>query len=177
MPPIAGFWIPGAMPVQLLVVFASIFLIVIAMQALLKRIGTPVTPFWQVINLWLIIFTVFKWVITPPIPSSLLVMYMVPVTLILYVWISATKRSWEPFKSYALDTLTGANLHHRTLRAVIFVALPVVAAIMTYNQFKLPEYTAPPEFRTYHPAPPRTITVHGEVIDLQTARNPFRVTK
>jgi hypothetical protein len=176
MSPFADFWIPGAMPVQLLVVFAATFLIVIASQALLTRIGRPVTPFWQVVGLWFIVFALFNWVITPPIPSSLMVMYMVPVTLILFVWISATEQTWGAFKRYVVDTLTGASLHHRMLRAVVVVTLPVIAAVMTYNHFKLPEYSAPYEPRSY-PSPPRTITVQGQVIDLQTARNPFRVTK
>lgn len=177
MSPFAGMWTPGIMPVQLLVVFAATFLIVIAIQALLTRIGTPVTPFWQVVGLWFIVFALFKWVITPPIPFSLMVMYMVPVTLILFVWVSATEQTWGAFKRYVVDTLTGATLHHRALRAVVFAAVLITAATATYGYFTPPEITEPVELRVYHPGPPRTITVQGQVIDLQTARNPFRVTK
>jgi hypothetical protein len=177
MSPVAGLWIHGAMPVQLLVVLAVAFLAVVTIQGLLKRIGAPITPFWQVISVWLLSYALFKWVIWPPFPSSLMVMYMVPITLILFVWISASEASWVAFKRYVLDTLTGASLQHRVLRAVVLVALPVIAATATYEYLLPPEITEPIEFRTYHPAPPQTITVQGQVIDLQTARNPFRVTK
>ena len=38
-----------------------------------------------------------------------------------------------------------------------------------------PGSDTPIELRVYNPAPPRSIVVHGEKIDLQTAKNPFRV--
>jgi hypothetical protein len=38
-----------------------------------------------------------------------------------------------------------------------------------------PSFEEPAELRIDHPAPPRTITVHGVKVDLQTATNPFRV--
>ena len=177
MSPLAGLWIPGAMPVQLLVLFVVAFLIVVATQSLLKRIGAPVTPFWQVIGLWLLAFALFKWVIWPPIPSSLFATYMGLVTVVLFAWISATERTWGEFKRYILDMLTGATLRHRLLRAVVVAGLPIMAAVTTYSYVSPPEITEPLELRVYHPAPPRTITVQGQVIDLQTARNPFRVTR
>jgi hypothetical protein len=165
------------MPVQLLVVLTVTFLVVIAAQTLLKRIGKPLTPFWQVVSLWLLAFALFKWVLSPPIPFSLLAIYMGLITMVLFVWISATERTWGEFKRYILDMLTGASLSHRVLRAVIVVGLPLIAAATTYSYVAPPEITQPLELRGYHPAPPRTITVQGQVIDLQTARNPFRVTK
>jgi len=177
MPPIAGFWIPGAMPVQLLVVLAVTFLAVVSTQALLKRIGTPMTPFWQVIGLWLLAFALFKWVIAPPIPYSLLVIYMGLVTVVLFAWISVTERTWGPFKRYIQDMLIGASPRHRVVRAVVVTGLPLLAGALTYNYIAPMSISEPIELRNAHPAPPRTITVHGQVIDLQTARNPFRVTK
>jgi hypothetical protein len=177
MSPLAGFWISGAMPVQLLVVLAVTFLVVVASQAMLKRIGTPITPFWQVISVWLLAYALFKWAITPPIPSNLLTTYMGLITAVLFVWISATEQTWGEFKRYVLDTLTGASLHHRVLRAVVVVTLPVIAGAATYNAVAPTTISEPVELRINHPSPPRTITVQGQVIDLQTARNPFRVTK
>jgi hypothetical protein len=99
------------------------------------------------------------------------------ITMVLFIWISATERPWGEFKRYVFDTLTGASRHHRVLRAAVVAAVPIVAAATTYNYLAPSEITAPVELRTYHPAPPRTITVQGQVIDLQTARNPFRVTR
>jgi len=177
MSPFTGLWIPGAMPVQLLVVLAVTFLAVLASQSLLKRLGTPITPFWQVVSIWLLSYALFKWAITPPIPFSLLATYMGLVTAVLFVWISATEQTWGTFKRYVLDTLTGASLHHRVLRAVVVVALPVIAGAATYNAIAPTSISEPIELRINHPSPPRTITVQGQVIDLQTARNPFRVTK
>jgi lysylphosphatidylglycerol synthetase-like protein (DUF2156 family) len=177
MSPLAGFWISGAMPVQLLVVLAITFLVVVAVQALLKRIGAPITPFWQVIGFWLLAYALFKWAITPPIPSSLLVTYMGLITVALFVWVSAIEQTWGEYKRYVLDTLTGASVHHRVMRAVAVVTLPVIAGAVTYLSIAPATISEPAELRINHPAPPRTITVQGQVIDLQTARNPFRVTK
>lgn len=177
MSPLAGLWIPGAMPVQLLVVLAVTFLAVVAVHALLKRIGSPITPFWQVIGIWLLAFALFKWVVSPPIPASLLAIYMGLITVVLFVWISATDRTWAEYKRYVLDILTGTSLHHRLLRTTLMVALPMMAGVMTYQAIAPATFTEPVDAPRIHPAPPRTITVQGQVIDLQTARNPFRVTK
>lgn len=177
MSPFADFWIPGAMPVQLLVLLAVTFLVVLAVHTLLKRIDTPITPFWQVVTIWLLSYALFKWAITPPIPSSLIVTYMGLVTVALFTWISATEQTWGTFKRYILDTLLGASLHHRMVRAVVVIGLPILAGAMTYNYIAPSTISEPVEMREVHPAPPRTITVQGQVIDLQTARNPFRVTK
>jgi hypothetical protein len=130
-----------------------------------------------VIGLWLLAFALFKWVIAPPIPYSLLVTYMGLVTVALFTWISATEQTWGKFKRYILDTLLGASLPHRIIRAVVAIGLPIVAGVMTYNYIAPSTISEPVEMREVHPAPPRTITVQGQVIDLQTARNPFRVTK
>jgi len=177
MSPFAGLWIPGAMPVQLLVLLAATFLLLLVTQALLKRIGTSITPFWQVVGLWLFAFALFKWVIAPPIPFSLLVIYMGLVTVVLFAWISATEQTWGPFKRYVLDTLIGASPRHRLVRAVVVTGLPLLAGALTYNYIAPVSISEPVELRNTHPAPPRTITVHGQVIDLQTAKNPFRVTR
>jgi hypothetical protein len=177
MSPLAGFWIPGAMPVQLLAILAVVFLSVVTVQTLLKRIGTPITPFWQVIGFWLLAFALFKWTITPPIPSSLFATYMGLITVVLFVWVSAIEQTWGEFKRDVLNTLTGATFHHRVLRAVVVVALPVIAGAVTYLTIAPSTISEPAELRINHPAPPRTITVQGQVIDLQTAKNPFRVTK
>jgi hypothetical protein len=177
MSPFAGLWIPGAMPVQLLVVLAVAFLAVVSVQTLLMRLGTPITPFWQVVSLWLLAFALFKWVIAPPIPFSLLAIYMGLVTAVLLTWISATEQTWVKFKRYLLDTVIGVSVHHRVVRAVVVIGLPILAGAMTYNYIAPSTISEPVELRNSHPAPPRTITVHGQVIDLQTTRNPFRVTK
>jgi len=177
MSPLAGLWIAGAMPVQLLLILAAVFLSIVTVQTLLKRIGTPITPFWQVIGVWLLGFALFKWVISPPIPFSLFATYMGLLTVVLFVWVSATEQTWGEFKRYVLDTLTGASFHHRVLRAIVVVALPVLAGAVTYISIAPSTISEPVELRFNHPAPPRTITVQGQVIDLQTARNPFRVTK
>lgn len=177
MSPFTGLWTPGAMPVQLLIYLAATFLAVVTIQTVLKRLGRPITPFWQVIGVWLLAFAVFTWVLTPPIPSSLLAIYMGLITLVLFVWISASEHTWGEFKRHILDTLMGANRYHRALRAVVFVGLPIIAAGLTYQSIAPSSISEPVELRMHHPAPPRSITVQGQVIDLQTAKNPFRVTK
>ncbi|NIL99690.1 MAG: c-type cytochrome, partial [Acidobacteria bacterium] len=61
----------------------------------------------------------------------------------------------------------------RMMFVVVLIAVPAVAAINVWAKMNVP-LEAPAFGRTIHPAPPATITVHENDINLTTADNPYR---
>lgn len=169
-----SFWVPGYMPVQLLLVFGLALAAFVAGQYVLKQWGRPVSAFWQGVLIWFTAYGIFKWVVNPPLPSALLYTYMGMVTVAIFFYVSATEEGWAQCLRTVTDFLVCRTGWARIRRGLVFAALPAFTAWGVYGAI-VPSFEAPAELRIHHPAPPRSITVHGERIDLQTAKNPFRV--
>jgi mono/diheme cytochrome c family protein len=110
-----------------------------------------------------------------PVPAHLLwTIYMPTVALVMLLFVSSNEAAWEEFKA-PLRVLAGERERRSivTVRAVILAALPLLAGWGAYLQVR-PQLAAPAELRSIHPAPPGSITVGGETINLRTATNPFR---
>ncbi len=179
-----SFWIHGAMPIQLLLVLVAVFFIYVGGNYLLKKnFGKGVPRFGQAILIWMGAFFILRYVITPPIPVALLYTYMGLITIVLFLLVSSTEESWEEFKRPIVKTITGETPTYRMARTTVFSILPLFALLQTYNfqgdcglTFPCkPKVEEPLALRTVHPAPPQSVTVHGQNFTLQTARNPFRV--
>ncbi len=171
---IKSFWISGYMPIQFLLILTVTFFVFVTAQYFLKRIGKGIPVFGQAVLIWLTAYILLKYVIYPPIPSALLYTYMGLITIVGFLLISSTEKSWKAFKHPILATVTGETRSYCIVRAIAFTILPILALIGTYN-FMKPAYEEPTALRMVHPNPPRSITVHGVTYDLQTARNPFRM--
>ncbi len=169
-----SFWIPGYMPVQLLLVFGVALAAFVAGQYVLKQWGRPVSAFWQGVLIWLTAYGIFRWVVHPPLPASLLYTYMGMVTVAIFFYVSATEEGWAQCLRTVGAFFTGETRWRRAMRAAVFVAIPLATMWSVYAVL-VPSFDEPSELRIIHPTPPRMITVHGERIDLQTATNPFRV--
>ncbi|MEE9614634.1 MAG: cytochrome c [Thermodesulfobacteriota bacterium] len=106
-----------------------------------------------------------------PIPASLIIMYMFfSVVMILMVLTSSEESTQElvgPIKALVEDPSKAL------VRNVVFVIVPVIAAIITYNQVK-PSLESPVELRSTHPAPPSKLKVYGKSYDMMTLENPYR---
>jgi len=171
-----SFWMRGLMPVQFLALLVLLFLTFDGGNYFLKKVGWGVPPFWQAILIWLTFFVTIKYVIRPPIPVSLVYMYMVVVTVVIFVLISASDASWHAFLQPVLDTVVGATQIHVVIRTGLFALFPLLAGFGTYNHIMSKYvYEEPYEARQWHVAPPHWIEVHGEQVELASARNPFRV--
>ena len=168
------FWFAGYMPIQLLLLVSLLFLTFVASHSVLKRMGKSIPVISQVMLIGLTAYSALKYVIYPPIPSSLLYTYMGLITLVVFLLVSSTEKSWKEFKEPLFATLGGETRKYRLIRSVAFTIIPLLAFVITYNLLRS-DYETPPEIIIAHPAPPRSITVHGITYDLQTARNPFRV--
>lgn len=167
-------WIPGAMPIELLLILVGVFFAFVAGGWLLKKQGRPIPKFWQAILIWIAAYVILRYVLYPPIPSALLKTYMGLITLVLFLLVSADEESWTEFKDPILKVLRGATPGFRSIRTITFVALPALIAFGTYDTIA-PKFEEPIELRTVHPAPPAAVKVAGKTFTLQTAENPFRV--
>lgn len=106
-----------------------------------------------------------------PIPSSLLTMYMFFVVVATLLVTTATeegaKEMAAPIKALVEDPSKA------TIRNVVFILVPLLAAWMTYNKM-VPNFEAPVELRTIHPAPPASMKAYGKTFDLMKLENPYR---
>ncbi len=113
--------------------------------------------------------------IAAPVPAHLLWTIFMPIlTLVMLLFVSANEAAWREFKAPLITLL--AERERRpvvALRAIVLIALPALVGVLTFLLVQ-PSVSPPAELRSIHPAPPSSITLDGETIDLQTAANPFR---
>jgi len=139
----------------------------------------------QFILLLLLAFLIFRFGIpwmssvltgtAAPVPAHLMwTIYMPLVLLVLLLFISANEEWWSEFKRplHNLIVKQEPSSLVRT-RRILLVAFPLLAGLAVYLVIR-PDVSAPPELRSIHPAPPGSITVDGQQIDLRTVVNPFR---
>lgn len=117
------------------------------------------------------LYVVFAHVISPPIPSSLLMRYMLFAIIgILMVGTfndKSAKRLAAPIQNVM------GNPRYKVLKHVSLVAVMAIVSLVTYNQVK-PDLSSPVELRTVHPAPPSSLRVYGKTYNLLTLENPLR---
>ena len=156
----SSFWLVGFMPVQLLLVLAVTFFAFIVGQYFLKKNGRTVPVMAQAALIWFTAYAIFKIVVQPPLPSSLIAIYMGLTSVVVFLLISSTNRSWDEFTQTILEMLIGKTRGFRILRAVVGVLIPFLVGLGTYN-YIVPSFTdAPVELRSSHAAPPASITVY-----------------
>jgi hypothetical protein len=168
-------WITGYMPMQLLLIFGLFLVIALAAGSMYRRsTGRPLHMLIQGVGAWLISYIILRFILYPPIPMSVLSTYMGLITIVIMLYVSSTEAGWQEAKKPVIDTLKGETPVYRGVRAVTFVALPLLVGYGTFSQV-VPKIDEPIELRTVHPAPPQNTTVHGTMFTLQTAENPYRV--
>ena len=147
-----------------------VFVAVIAVMIALRFVKKIPMIAWLAIW-WVAIYVVVRWGIDPPLPSSIVGMFMAITTLALVAYMSAT----TAYLREVTDAVVRFMVDRRyTVPLVIaLIALPALVAWRVYaDMSSTPE--PPASGRTIHPPPPTTITFKGKTIDLVTAQNPFR---
>src|SRR5688572_10239624 len=105
----------------------------------------------QAVVVLAVAFAIFKYGIRPPMPFSLLSLYMAITLLAVLVYISSDSESWRAFVSPIWATLTEPRW--RPLRLGLGVLLPLLVGYYAYSQAAATA-EAPVELRAIHPAPP-----------------------
>ena len=116
-------------------------------------------------------FCLFRFGIRPPMPASVLSLYMAITLMAVLVYVSSNADSWRAFVTPLWRVLTDPG--YRAVRLTLGVLIPVLVGYYAYSQASAPA-EAPLELRAVHPAPPATITFRGKEINLQAADTPVR---
>lgn len=117
------------------------------------------------------VFAGLKCLIVPPIPMSVLTIYMALATLGVLVFMGANEARWRGFLSPLAAVFEGRA--PRIVQALVLTGLPLLVASATWL-VAAPSLDAPFEPRVIHPEPPSSFSSHGKRLDLATLRNPLR---
>lgn len=120
---------------------------------------------------WLGIYAVLRFAFVTPIPSSVIHLYMGIVTLALAAYVTSSQTRRDEFTGPLVAL--AVEPRYKGLLVATLALLPALAAGSVYLGSRT-SLEAPAFGRTVHPAPPDTITVHDEVVDLTRGANPFR---
>ena len=122
-------------------------------------------------GVYLAFIIVFDYILGAVIPKSLLTMYMFFVTAGVFMIFTydeeETRNLVAPIKAMV------ENPANRKIRNLVFTLIPLAVGFGVYSQM-LPNFEAPVELRTIHPAPPSTARIFGKRVNLLSLENPFR---
>lgn len=127
--------------------------------------------FYIVLAVWGGVFAGLKLLVAPPIPSSVLTIYMVLVTVSLLMFAVANEARFQGFMAPLRAVFEG-----RVPRIVQIVVLGAIPALLGWGMYlrTAPNFDAPFEPRVVHPQPPTTFKLHGTSLDLAGLKNPLR---
>jgi DMSO reductase family type II enzyme heme b subunit len=129
------------------------------------------SKFCQVVLILLVSFLTFRFGIRPPVPHSVLSLYMAIVLVAVLVYISSNSDSWRAFLQPIRSTLVDDS--KRPIRLALMILLPILIGYYAYTQASQ-RIEAPPELRAVHPAPPSSISFRRKTIDIGGLENPLR---
>ncbi len=128
-------------------------------------------PFFVSVLMALIFYVLLKFIIQPPLPSSIIWMYMVTLIFSIILYVSYSDKIFEEFL-YPVKVF----LKHDSLkipRMSVGIIVPLFFGWMSYTMVS-PKYEPPAELRTVHPTPPAEIEFNNKKLKLAEIKNPFR---
>ena len=126
---------------------------------------------FQSVLVLVVAYVIFRFGIRPPVPFSVLSLYMAIVLLAVLVYVSSDADSWRAFLRPLRATLVDDD--KRILRLALMIVIPLLLGYYAYTQAAA-KPQAPPELRAVHPAPPDTIQFKGKEFKIAGADNPLR---
>ena len=109
--------------------------------------------------------------VSAPVPSSVVLQYMITVIVGLLLWVSDNEERWAKFKQPMHRVMVDPE--QKVARAVLLLATPLLVAFVTFDRVR-PSVAAPVSFRSIHPAPPGQIDFQGRTLRLTGLENPLR---
>ena len=141
--------------------------------ALIARIWKPSwmnSLFW-IAAWWIALYLVLKYAIAPPLPGSIVQMFMAIISIALLFYISSDTAILKEVMGSLTDFLVEKK--YRIPLTLVTVLLPLLVAWRVYAGMQV-EVVAPVFGRSIHPAPPTQITYEGRQILLAELENPYR---
>lgn len=127
--------------------------------------------FYLALALFGAVYATLKLAIHPPIPASVLMIYMMLTGIAILVFVGADEQRFAHFVAPLAGVFHGRA--PRIVRAVVLAAIPLAAAGAAYVRVA-PSFDAPVEPRVIHPEPPSSLSFHGKRIELAGLQNPLR---
>jgi len=127
--------------------------------------------FYIVLAVWGAVFAGLKLLVSPPIPASVLTIYMVLVTVALLLFVVANEARFQGFLAPLRAVFEG-----RVPLPVQVAALGAIPALLAWGVYlrTAPTFEAPFEPRVIHPQPPTSFKLHGRPVQLDGLKNPLR---
>lgn len=152
----------------------NLLVVISAIVVLFALRFTKLNILGWVIAWWLGLWVILKYGIDPPLPASIIGMFMSIITIALLAYLSASTDYLQTAKDGIFTFLTDKKY---TIPLILFVlGVPSLVAYNIYaNATKTPQ--PPIQGRTIHPPPPVEITFKGKKINLTEDDNPFRPLK
>ena len=150
-------------------VYFLLFVAYVIITHLVLRLSPPISLKGSYV--WYVGFYFYEYVLSPHIPWTLFITYMVMWSIGTFLYISQDPETFREFRAPIVKTITG---EYKLARIIAFTALPILVGFATYNTI-YPRFQEPVELRTVHPAPPATTKVHGKTYPLESTNNPFRI--
>jgi len=126
--------------------------------------------FYLAVGLWLAVLAGLKLLIAPPIPSSVMMIYMVMATVAILVFVAANETRFANFLAPLKAVFEGrAPL---AVQAVVLAGLPALLGWGVYLR-TAPSDDAPFAPRTIHPQPPSSFQFNGKRMEMTGLENPF----
>jgi mono/diheme cytochrome c family protein len=118
---------------------------------------------------WVAIYAALEFGVQPPIPGSVMGLYMSIATVSILVYLIADPDRFEAFLAPLVKLLRERQL--AVPRIIVLTTLPLLLGWMTYTRVR-PQFDPPFEARTIHPEPPARFKLHGKDFDVLSARRP-----
>ncbi len=126
----------------------------------------------QTVVILLVSFAILRFGIRPPIPSSLLWLYMVIILGAVLLYVSFDEKSWSNFRSPMLTLMLARRGRLAKLLWAIVIIVPLLAGSFALAQAS-GTVRPPLELRSAHPAPPTSFQFRGETMEVQGLDNPL----
>ena len=107
---------------------------------------------------WLAVWAALKFGVQPPIPLSVMGLYLAISTVSILVYLIADPERFQAFLVPVVSLLREQRL--AVPRIAVLTALPLLLGWMTYSGVR-PQFDPPFESRTIHPEPPAVFRLHG----------------
>jgi mono/diheme cytochrome c family protein len=151
-----------------------VLLIIIAVMVAIRFVATRFVKLnrlaWVAIW-WIALYLALNFSVEPPLPSSIIVMFMAIITIALTAYLSADSEQLATAKT----TLGRFMVEKRYTMPllIVLVALPLLVALKVYFDVSAPPQP-PVASRTIHPPPPNSISFKGATINVADGVNPYR---
>lgn len=127
--------------------------------------------FYIAITLWIAILAVLKFGVRPPMPTSVLTIYMTLSSIAITLFVAADEARLQAFLAPLRAVFEGRA--PKAVQLVVLTAMPLLVGGGAWLR-TAPSWDAPFEPRVVHPEPPSAFSLHGKRMEPASLKNPLR---